>query len=59
MVHLVFAVLRSLPDLADHQLTYQHHEFYHGVSPLDAIAEDQGSNLLLGIFRHNKTKANK
>ena len=58
-VHLMFAVLRSLPELADHQLTYQHREFYHGASPLDAIAEDQGSNLLLGCFRHNKVKARK
>jgi hypothetical protein len=58
-VHLVFATLRSLPDLADHHLTYQHRKFYHGAETLDAIAEDQGSNLLLGCFRHNKAKARK
>ncbi len=58
-VHLVFATLRSLPDLADHRLTYQHREFYHGAETLEAIAEDQGSNLLLGCFRHNKAKARK
>jgi hypothetical protein len=55
-VHLVFAVLRSLPELSDHQLTYQHHEFYHGAVSLDSIPEEQGSNLLLGAFRHSKVK---
>ena len=58
-VHLVFAILRSLPDLADHQLVYQNHEFYHDGISLDAISETQGSNLLLGSFRHTKVKASK
>jgi len=58
-VHLVFALLRSLPDLADHRLAYQHRKFYLGAETLDAIAEDQGPNVLLGRFRHNKAKARK
>jgi hypothetical protein len=54
VVHLVFAVLRSLPEIAE-QLSYQHHKFYHGTGSLETSSTEQGSNLLLGPYKHNKT----
>jgi len=55
VVHLVFAVLRSLPELGEPALSYLHHKFYHGTGSLETSATDQGSNLLIGIYKHNKT----
>jgi len=55
VVHLVFAVLRSLPELGETPFSYLHHKFYHGTGSLETGATDQGSNLLVGPYRHNKT----
>jgi len=55
VVHLVFAVLRSFPELGEPQLLYLHHKFYHGTATLESGAADQGSNLLIGPYKHNKT----
>ncbi len=55
VVHLVFAVLRSFPELGEHGLQYLHHKFYHGNSSLETSADQEGSNLLMGSYKHNKT----
>jgi hypothetical protein len=55
VVHLVFAVLRSLPELGEPQLSYMHHKLYHGNGSLETGSVDQGSNLLMGPYKHNKT----
>lgn len=54
MVHLVFAVLRSFPEIDEPQLQYQRHKFYHGNDCLELVATSQGSNLALGVYKHNK-----
>jgi len=53
-VHLVFAVLRSFPELGEPQIQYLHHKFYHGAGTLETSANEQ-SNLLIGPYKHNKT----
>jgi len=53
-VHLVFAVLRSFPELGEPPLQYLHHKFYQGNATLEMAINEQ-SNLLLGPFKHNKT----
>ena len=55
VVHLVFAVLRSLPELGEPPLSYLHHKFYQGTGSLETSATDQGSNILIGPYKHNKT----
>lgn len=54
-VHLVFAVLRSFPELGEPQIQYLHHKFYHGNSTLESGSGEMGSNLLIGPYKHNKT----
>ena len=55
VVHLVFAVLRSLPELGETPFAYLHHKFYLGTGSLETSSTDQGSNVLVGPFKHNKT----
>lgn len=54
LVHLVFAVLQSFPELGAPQLTYLQNEFFHGAEPLEAGIASQGPNLLVGIYRNGK-----
>ena len=56
LIHLAFAVLRSFPELAGHQLAYMQHEFYYGSEPLEAGIPTGGPNLLLGSYRHSKVQ---
>ena len=51
-VHLVFAVLRSFPELGAPPLSYLHHQFYLGAETLEAGIADQGPNLLIGPYKH-------
>jgi len=53
-IHLAVAVLRSLPDLGQVQITYVNHKFYLGSETLEVAAAEQGPNLLIGSFRHKK-----
>jgi hypothetical protein len=55
-VHLVFAVLRSLPELGDTRLRYHNRRFYQGMDDLETDAGDAGASLLLGTYRHMKPK---
>ena len=54
VVHLVFAVLRSFPEFDAPQLQYLHHKLYQGTGSLETLSAEQGSNLLMGVFKHNK-----
>lgn len=54
VIHLIFAVIKSFPDLDGAQLQYQHRKFYCGNDTLESSAVDQGANLLLGSFKHTK-----
>ncbi len=54
LVHLVFAVIRAFPELGLPELAYQHKQFYVGIETLDARAEELGSSLLIGGFKHAK-----
>jgi hypothetical protein len=54
VVHLIFAVLRSFPEIDESQLVFQRKAFYHGNETLEVGAEAQGPNLLLGAFKHTK-----
>lgn len=56
LVHLVFAVLRSLPELGPSALYYMNHQFYLGQETLEAGAAEQGQNLLMGSYRHQKVQ---
>jgi hypothetical protein len=56
LVHLTFAVLRSLPELGTPLLTYMHHQYYYGADTLDVGMAQQGPNLLIGTYRHNRTQ---
>jgi hypothetical protein len=51
-VHLVFAVLKSFPELEAPPLSYLRHEFILGAEPMEAGIAEQGPNLLLGAFKH-------
>jgi hypothetical protein len=55
VVHLLFAVLRSLPELGEPQFSYLHHKLYHGTGSLETSSTEQGSNVLVGPYKHNKT----
>ena len=54
LVHLVFAVLRHFPDLGAPKLVFLNHQFYYGADTLETGVAEQGANLLLGSYRHNK-----
>jgi hypothetical protein len=54
LVHLAFAVLRSLPELGTLQLSYVKRQFYYGPETLDTGITQQGSNLLIGTYRHGR-----
>ena len=54
VVHLVFAVLRSFPELGEPQLQYQYHKFYQGTESLETGPTGPGSNLMIGAFKHSK-----
>jgi hypothetical protein len=54
LIHLAFAVLRSIPELGTPQLSYMNHQFYYGVETLDTGVAEQGPNLLIGSYRHQK-----
>lgn len=56
LIHLVVAVIRSLPELGPPQLTYVNHKFYYGSESLESAAAEQGPNLLIGSFAHKKVK---
>jgi len=53
-VHLIFAVIRSFPELESGQLTYSRHQFYAGLGTLTSSEADQGPNMPLGSFKHTK-----
>lgn len=54
LVHLVFAVIRSFPELGAPPLFYMNHQFYQGADTLEATVAELGPNLLLGSFKHSK-----
>jgi hypothetical protein len=55
VVHLVFAVLHSLPEIDSAPFCYLHHKLYYGTGSLETSSTEQGSNLLVGPYKHNKT----
>jgi hypothetical protein len=55
VVHLVFAVLRSLPELGGHPLSFLGRKFYVGSETMDSSRAEEGSNLLIGSYKHTKT----
>lgn len=54
VVHLVFAVVRSFPELDAGPFTYLRRRFFHAGVALDAMPEEEGPNLLLGAFHNAK-----
>jgi len=56
-VHLVFAVLRSIPEATDQTLTYQNAQFWNGAETLDIGIAQHGPNLMMGVFRIVPAKA--
>ena len=56
LVHFVFAVLRSFPDTKVSDLTYRNRQVYFGAETLEAGISDQGQNLLMGSYEHNKAQ---
>lgn len=54
LVHLAVAVVRSMSELGSPQLSFMNHEFVYGSEPLEAGIADQGPNLLIGSFKHQK-----
>lgn len=55
-VHLVFAVLRSLPELGETGIRYHNKKFWLGMETLETDSSDLGTNLLLGSYQHMKPK---
>ncbi|WP_306602264.1 hypothetical protein [Geothrix sp. 21YS21S-2] len=55
LVHLVFAVLRSFPELAGYQVNYLNKKFWNGSEALDTGQVEEDANLLIGSFKHNNT----
>lgn len=53
-VHLVFAVLKSLAELGEPELVYQHRKFSYGTDILEFGSTDQAANLLLGTINTRK-----
>lgn len=56
LVHLVFAVIQSFPELGPVRLAYRQSQFYYGPEPLEAGMAAQGPNLLVGSFKQLKTQ---
>ncbi len=54
LVHLAVAVVRSMSELGSPQLGFLNHEFVFGSEPLEAGIAEQGPNLLIGSFKHQK-----
>jgi len=54
VVHLVFAVLRSFPELGEPQILYMYHKFYYGNESLESGETGPGSNILIGSYKHQK-----
>jgi hypothetical protein len=54
VIHLIFAVLRSFPELDGPELQYQHHRLYLGNDALESSYVEQSSNPLMGAYKHNK-----
>jgi len=54
LVHLAVAVVRSMSELGSPQLGFLNHEFVYGDQSLEAGIADQGPNLLIGSFKHQK-----
>jgi hypothetical protein len=57
LVHLVFAVLKSLPELGTLLLAYAQNEFYYGADLLESGMDQQGPNLMIGTYRNGKAPA--
>jgi hypothetical protein len=55
LVHLVFAVLRSFPEMGAPQITYLRKQFYMGIETLDTGIEQHGANMLIGPYKHNNS----
>jgi hypothetical protein len=56
LVHLAVAVIRSLPELGPPKLGYLNQQLYYGPETLEAGIADQGPNLLIGAYRHQKVQ---
>jgi hypothetical protein len=54
VIHLVFAVLRSFPELGEPLLLHMYHKFFYGPESLESVAAGHGSNILIGPYQHNK-----
>ena len=54
LVHLVAAVIRALPELGTSQLGFMNQQLYYGADKLDAGMAEQGPNLLVGAYRHQR-----
>jgi len=54
VIHLIFAVLRSFPEMGAPTLQYSHRKFFNGLETLEATGVDQGANLLIGSYKHTK-----
>ena len=50
-VHLVFAVIRSFPELGTPQLTHKNNVFFYANEELRSGIEEQGQNLMIGSYR--------
>lgn len=50
-VHLVFAVVRSFPELGDAAIRYQYRKFFHGDQTLESGSTGLSNNPLLGTIR--------
>jgi hypothetical protein len=54
VIHLVFGVLKSLPELK-HSLTYVQHKFYWEAEGVDKASDaEYGANILVGPFKHQR-----
>jgi len=53
-VHLMFAVVRSFPELGDAALRYQYNKLFHGDQTLESAPTGLTANVLLGSFRNNR-----
>jgi hypothetical protein len=56
IVHLVAAVLRSLPGLEALPLSSLGPQLFYGPDPLDANLAEQGPNLMIGSFKHGRVQ---
>lgn len=55
-VHLVFAVIRSFPELGTPRLSYTNNQFFWGSEELGAGIAEQGPNLLIGSCKTHLSK---